>query len=717
MTDTLNGFATAPRGLTGLLVEELRTLGVEVGREHPAGVHFRGDLAGAYRVCLWSRLASRVLLHLAGFPAEDADDLYAGVRRIDWSRHMAPTGTLAVDFTGQGAGIRHTRFGAQKVKDGIVDRFRERFGGRPSVRRERPDLRVRAHLGGGRAEIYLDLAGEPLHRRGYRTAMVAAPLKENLAAAILLRAGWPAIAGEWGGLFDPLCGSGTLLVEGALMAGDIAPGLLRDHFGFLRWKGHDASAWTALVEKARERRAAGRARIPPIVGTDRDPRAVDAARAAVAAAGLEDIIVVRQAPAEQAGRPREQYSCPTGLVVTNPPYGKRLGEVEQLRGLYQALGRRLVADFSGWKAAVFTANPDLGRAIGLRAARSHRMYNGALECRLLRFELDAANVVDRGPRPPLTAARLLGDRREAHAREAAAGMVANRLRKNRRRLKALLNDATVGVYRLYDADIPEHAVRVDGYRPADGSADWLVVTEYRPPVQVDRDRARAHLCQAVAGVLEATGLPAERVLIHRADFKGDRPVKPCTVTVAEAGGRFELDLADPRGRVLAPERRGLRRRFVEGAAGVSVLQLGAADPGPAVLAARAGATPVHVVAGSEGETGVVERSRDLDGIDPGRLVIETRAAADWLAGGGTERVFDRVLLDLDGLERGTPLLRSLGDALARVAPGGELWIVAGHRRWQAEAVAGQAVEDHSDRLLPEDCRRHPERFGCWRIRS
>ena len=239
----LTFFATAPRGVERVLATELRSLGAAHVREARGGVSFAGPLEAGYRACLWSRLATRVLLGLGRFPAASADELYAGVQSVDWRQHLGPEGTLAVTFTGTNETIRDTRFGAVKTKDAVVDQLRTATGKRPSVDTRRPDVRLNVHLERGRADLALDLSGESLHRRGYRAerVQVEAPLKENLAAAVLALAGWAAIGGRGGSFVDPLCGSGTLPIEAALVVADIAPGLVgragTDAFGFFRWRG------------------------------------------------------------------------------------------------------------------------------------------------------------------------------------------------------------------------------------------------------------------------------------------------------------------------------------------------------------------------------------------------------------------------------------------------------------------------------------------------
>ena len=280
-------------------------MGLDDVKQEPGGASFAYGLGAAYRACLWSRTGTRVLVPLTSFPAESREQVYEGVRAVDWDDHLAPGGTLACDVTGTSPAITDTHFGAQLVKDAVVDQIRERHGERPSVQLHRPSVRLTVHLSRGRGTLSVDLAGESLHRRGYREPgkQVEAPLKETLAAAILLAAGWPRLAAEGGSLRDPLCGSGTFLLEGALMAADMAPGLLRDYWGFAGWRGHDEAAWSALMEEARERRAAGLARLQElqstgallISGADRDLRAIRLAQAAAERAGLRDVVRFRRA--------------------------------------------------------------------------------------------------------------------------------------------------------------------------------------------------------------------------------------------------------------------------------------------------------------------------------------------------------------------------------------------------------------------------------------
>jgi 23S rRNA (guanine2445-N2)-methyltransferase / 23S rRNA (guanine2069-N7)-methyltransferase len=272
-------FATCPKGLEYLLRDELIAIGASDVREALAGAHFSGTLETAYRACLWSRMASRILLPLAEFDAGDDDALYRGVQDIDWSQHLAAHATFAVDAGTAMSKLTHSQFIGLRVKDAVVDQFRQRDGNRPGIDTDEPDIRINLRLRRDRATLSLDLAGSPLHRRGWREVQGEAPLKENLAAAMLLRARWPEVYAAGGALLDPMCGSGTLLIEGALMAADVAPGLRREYFGFLGWQQHDIALWRGLLDEAKQRAETGQRGLRSVFfGSDADPRMVQTAK-------------------------------------------------------------------------------------------------------------------------------------------------------------------------------------------------------------------------------------------------------------------------------------------------------------------------------------------------------------------------------------------------------------------------------------------------------
>ena len=373
-------FATTALGTEALLVQELEQIGAHSVRSGRAGVHFQGHLEMGLRACLWSRIASRILLPLKTFRAENPDQLYAGVRSIYWSEHLTSRDTLAVDFSTSQSKITHSHYGALKVKDAVVDQFRTLEGTRPSVDPGRPSVRINVYLLRDEATVSIDLSGESLHRRGYRLEGAPAPLKENLAAALLKTAGWmkdPSHA-----FLDPMCGSGTLPIEAAWIAARRAPGLTRDYFGFLGWQGHVPVLWRRLLEEARDVEIRDRKQLPKIVGYDQDFRVVRVALTNVDKAGLTGRVHIEKRELSGVERIAE-----AGVFLVNPPYGERLGDVEALKPLYKNLGDTLKQKFKGWEGYVFTGSSDLAKVVGLKAARRHVLFNGAIECRLLQYDL------------------------------------------------------------------------------------------------------------------------------------------------------------------------------------------------------------------------------------------------------------------------------------------------------------------------------------------
>lgn len=493
---TLSLFATTPKGLELLLVDELKALGAENAAEKLAGVAFTGDLTLAYKACLWSRLANRILLELGKAPASTPEALYAAVQTIDWSQHIDIESTFAVHCVCSQSAIDHSLFAAQKIKDAIVDQLRDKFGTRPNVERDKPDVSIYVYLHRDVATISLDLSGESLHKRGYRLSTGAAPLKENLAAAILLRSGWPAIAKEGGSLLDPMCGSGTLLIEGALIAGDSAPGLGRDYFGFLGWKKHQPQIWEPLRQDAQKRSEKGLASLPVLVGYDKDPAAIKIAFDNIERAGLRGKIHVEK---RELADFAPNASAKPGLVVTNPPYGERLGEIDELRPLYTLLGERLKQAFKGWRGAMFTGNPELGKQMGLRAKKYYSLFNGPLACKLFLFDIEPSYFVDRSEGADNARLVRAAQRVVSQQSSEAVQMFVNRLRKNLKHLKRQAEKKGLESYRVYDADLPEYAFAIDVTK------DAAHVKEYQAPKSIDKQKVlqrRQEMLAVLPEVLE-----------------------------------------------------------------------------------------------------------------------------------------------------------------------------------------------------------------------
>lgn len=714
---TVRFFVTAAAGTADLVAAELAALGGAELSEARGGVHCTGDLELAYRACLWSRVGLRVLWPVGEFEAADEAALYRGVRDVDWSRHLAADGTLAVDFTAHDGAITHARFGAQRVKDAIVDQFREATGRRPSVDTAAPDLRVNVRLERERAVVSVDLAGDSLHRRGYRARQVAAPLKENLAAAILLRSSWPDIAAAGGAFVDPMCGAGTLPIEAALIAADAAPGLLRDRFGFSRWRGHDAACWQRLVTEAEQRRSRGK--LPPgrIFGFDRDGAAVAAAREAARRAGVDRCIEIRCTPlAELPDAPAR-----AGLLAVNPPYGERIGSASGLEDLYALLGRRLREGYVGWQAAVFTGNPPLGRALGIEARRTHRMMNGPIECRLLRLDVAPERFMrprDPARPPPFDAVR-------ARARPGAQ-MIANRLAKNLRELSAWARREAVACYRLYDADMPEYAFAIDLYRsaPADDARRWLMVQEYAPPASVDRDRARARREELLSVLTEVTGVPPEAIFMRlRRPQKGKAQYEKLheegRFEVVEEGGlRFAVNFTDYLDTGLFLDHRLTRARLRELARGKRFLNLFAYTGTATVYAAAGGAVGTRSVDLSNTYLDWARRNLELNGCAGPRHVLERADCLEWVQRPVVER-YDLAFVDPPTFSNSKSMQRDfdvqrdhaalLSGVLQRLEPGGLLIFSTNLRRFRldAEALGSVEIEDWTAATLPRDFARRP----------
>lgn len=719
-------FASCPRGCNDLLVRELTELGAEQVREQPLGVSFRGGLAVAYRACLESRVASRVFLELAQFEAGTADELYAAARGLPWNLHIGPAGTLACDFTGRHPTITHTQFGALRLKDAIVDSLRDATGARPNIDTQRPGVRVHAHAQRTRITISLDLSGEGLHRRGYRATGGEAPLRENLAAGILLRAGWPRIAAEGGEFLDPLCGSGTLVIEAAMIAADIAPGLGREYFGFLGWLGHDAGLWGDL-----KREAAARARVAlpgtVIRGFDRDAQVLRLAAGNAGRAGVGTIVAfeVRElagaAPAGIGG---------SGLLCTNPPYGVRLGDVEVARAVHRELGAMLQERFAGWQAAVITGSPQLGLDIGLRAWRTHTVWNGALECRLLRFDLAAARLRSIAP------GRSPGARIDPTlAQTPGARMFANRLAKNRDRLGAWAQREGVSCYRLYDADMPEYSFAIDLYASADSPAHWLYVQEYAAPATIDPQAAQRRRGEALAVLPEVTGVAAEHIFlrVRRRHARGEQYEKRAASgrfhVVAEGGLRFHVNFTDYLDTGLFLDHRVTRARLRAAAAHRRFLNLFGYTGSATVYAAAGRARSTTTVDLSHTYLDWAKRNLALNGASGRDHEFVQADCREWLReAAGRRRQYDMIFLDpptfsssrrmqgvLDIQRDHVDLIEA---SLAILAPGGLLVFSTNAQKFRLDPVlAGRhAVEDVSAATLPHDFARNPKIHQCFEIR-
>ena len=708
--------ATCPKGLELLLAEELQAIGAEGIKETVAAVHFQGSMEVAYRACLWSRLANRILMPLHSFMLNEADDLYQECNDIPWEAHFSAAQSIAIDFIGTSRLIDNTMYGSQRVKDAIVDRIRRIEGERPNVDTKNPDIRIQVRQHKGRVTVSLDISGESLHRRGYRTGQGTAPIKENLAVALLLRANWPAMAAEGGALLDPMCGSGTLIIEGAMMAADIAPGMLREHYGFDQWIQHDAELWQRLIDEAHQRRATGLENLKlDIRGYDANPRVLEYTSQNIENVGLDEHIRLAHKPIDQFGKPTAER----GLLLTNPPYGERLGEVDELIPLYQKLGTVLQKNFQGWRAAIFTGNVDLGRETDLSPTKQYSLFNGTIPCKLLVFE-------DMTSKSAQIAARLS---KPAPAQQLTEGarMVLNRLKKNQRKLDGWRKKSGISCYRLYDADIPEYAVAVDIYDQS------IYVQEYAPPSTISEKVARERFGEIKQAVKEFSA--NFRGKIHykeRRRQKGDSQYERLNsgpsdaIQVSEGNAQFEVNLSDYLDTGLFLDHRPVRALIGDMVKGKSFLNLFCYTAAASVQAAIAGASHSLSIDMSNTYLDWAQRNFDLNSLRSSKHQLLRADCLKWLEIEGEQ--YDVIFLDpptfsnSKKMDSVLDIQRDHGDliraSMAKLVPGGTLIFSNNFRKFKMDELTERQFDcqNITPQTLDLDFERNPRIHNVWKIK-
>jgi 23S rRNA (guanine2445-N2)-methyltransferase / 23S rRNA (guanine2069-N7)-methyltransferase len=717
--DSLRFFATAPRGVTDLLATELSELGATSVADNRAGVEFEGTLETAYRACLWSRLANRILLPLAEFEAADPDALYEGCQAIDWSAHMNSNGTLAIDANVSNSRITHSHYASLRIKDAIVDQFNAKVGHRPGVDTERPDLRINAYIHRDVARIYVDLSGASLHQRGYRLGTGEAPLKENLAAAILLRAGWPEIARQGGALVDPMCGSGTLVLEAAMMAGDVAPGLRRTWFGLTRWKQHDDALWQRLISEACDREAAGLKRMPTLLGFDADRRVLDRARENAERLDIPNLNFIYQDLFDF------RHDFPdSGLVVTNPPYGRRLMDSGDLPRLYSALGQVLRTHFQGWSAAVFTEEQKLGKSIGIRSHKQHTLYNGAIACRLLHFAVDADNFFDDSRLPK----RLKQDELSPQSQD-----FSNRLQKNLKQRKRWAEREGIECYRIYDADLPDYAAAIDCYgNRSNPEQQWVCIQEYEAPKKIDPDLVKRRTRELRTIAQDVLDLDESQLFYKsRARQRGENQYEKLASesrfhVVTEGACKLRVNFTDYVDTGLFLDHRPVRQLIEQQAKGRRFLNLFAYTGAATIHAAVGGASSSLSIDLSNTYLDWAKRNLQLNKLDESKHRLLRADCLQWLKQDHKES-WDLIFLDpptFSNSKRMDDLLDIQRDhvqlierSMRLLAEDGTLYFSTNLRSFKLdEQLAAQfKLTDISMKSIPEDFQRRSNIHFCFAI--
>ncbi len=749
-------FATTPKAMETILTDELRTFGINNIKATMAGVAFQGDLETAYRACLWSRTANRILLVLSSFEVKIQEDLYKGIQQINWFEHINPEDTFAVSFSAKNSqAINNTHFGALKVKDAIVDQMRDTFQKRPSIDTERPNIRINVYLQGEQAQLSLDLSGESLHRRGYRDVNIRAPMKENLAAAMLLRCGWPEIAKHKGTLIDPMCGSGTLLLEAGMIAADYAPGLLRDYFGFIGWKKHDAECWKKLRMEALQRRKTGMDTLPIIVGFDQNKQTVKTALAHITNAGLQNKIHVERRDIEDS-EPAESWK--TGLLICNPPYGERLGDEQETAELYKKFGESLKAHFLGWKAAMIISNPELGFRLGIRSQKPITLFNGALECKLLRLNIEESNffipkarnqeeritkvlAINTAKQPEKESNARIELQSENEPNEVSedknderikAVDFANRLKKNFKKLSKWAKQNAITCYRIYDADLPEYAAAIDIYA---GEQTWINVQEYEPPKTIDQHKADQRLAGLLSVIPQVLGVDNAQVFLkirkkQRSTDQYEKHDDQGRFHIIEEGGcKLLVNFEDYLDTGLFLDHRPIRQLIQQQANNKRFLNLFAYTGSATVHAAMGGAKSTTTVDMSNTYIEWAKKNMALNK-NAGEHEFIQADCLDWLKTEANEedrRQYDLIFLDPPTFSNSKRMddvfdiqndhVQLIKNAAALLADNGVLYFSTNFRRFKMElsALSDLSIEDISASTIPEDFLRNPRIHYCWKI--
>ena len=708
-------FATTARGFEELLKSELTELGAQDAKVAQGGVHYWADDETLYRTLLWSRLSSRILLPIVQAKVFSDLDLYSAVVGVNWLDYFDEKVHFFVDFNGTNQEIRHTQFGAMRVKDGIVDYFERHGRARPNVDKEQPDIRIHAYLNRDNVVLSLDLSGDALHMRGYREDTGKAPLRETLAAAIVLRSGWQ----KGTPLVDPMCGSGTLLIEAAQMEAQIAPQLYRLHWGFDFWQGHNQAAWEKVKEEALALAEAEKQRENPphFYGFDLDHRVLQKAKQNAKNAGVAHLMQWQQGDVAAIKNPSPNVA---GTVICNPPYGERLGTTPALIALYSVFGQRLKQQFAGWNASIFSGEPSLLDCLRLRSHRQFKAKNGPLDCVQKNYQ-----IAERAEQSAVENA-LEFDRTSSVTPEVAVDF-ANRLQKNIKKIEKWAKQQGLDAYRLYDADLPEYNLAVDRY------ADHIVVQEYAAPKNIDENKARQRLLDAVNATLQVTGIETNKLILKvRQKQKGTNQYEKLAnkgeyFYVNEYGAKLWVNLTDYLDTGLFLDHRLTRKMLGEMAQGKDFLNLFAYTGSATVHAALGKAKSTTTVDMSNTYLNWAEQNLLLNDIEGKQHKLIQADCLQWLE--KCDRQFDLIFVDPPTFSNSKRMEDSwdvqrdhikLMTNLKRILrPNGTVVFSNNKRGFKMDFAKleelGLSAVEISHKTLPLDFERNKQIHNCWLV--
>ena len=708
-------FATTARGFEELLKSELTELGAQDAKVAQGGVHYWADDETLYRTLLWSRLSSRILLPIVQAKVFSDLDLYSAVVGVNWLDYFDEKVHFFVDFNGTNQEIRHTQFGAMRVKDGIVDYFERHGRARPNVDKEQPDIRIHAYLNRDDVVLSLDLSGDALHIRGYREDTGKAPLRETLAAAIVLRSGWQ----KGTPLVDPMCGSGTLLIEAAQMEAQIAPQLYRLHWGFDFWQGHNQAAWEKVKEEALALAEAEKQRenSPHFYGFDLDHRVLQKAKQNAKNAGVAHLMQWQQGDVAAIKNPSPNVA---GTVICNPPYGERLGTTPALIALYSVFGQRLKQQFAGWNASIFSGEPSLLDCLRLRSHRQFKAKNGPLDCVQKNYQ-----IAERAEQSAVENA-LEFDRTSSFFSEVAVDF-ANRLQKNIKKIEKWAKQQGLDAYRLYDADLPEYNLAVDRY------ADHIVVQEYAAPKNINENKARQRLLDAVNATLQVTGIETNKLILKvRQKQKGTNQYKKLAnkgeyFYVNEYGAKLWVNLTDYLDTGLFLDHRLTSKMLGEMAQGKDFLNLFAYTGSATVHAALGKAKSTTTVDMSNTYLNWAEQNLLLNDIEGKQHKLIQADCLQWLE--KCDRQFDLIFVDPPTFSNSKRMEDSwdvqrdhikLMTNLKRILrPNGTIVFSNNKRGFKMDFAKleelGLSAVEISHKTLPLDFERNKQIHNCWLV--
>lgn len=697
-------FISCAKGLEYLLENEVRSLGLTVSRVCPQGVYGEATLAVVYQLCLWSRLANRVQLILFTGAVQEEKSLYQLCYQFHWQTVFTADKTLAIEFHGSSAHFRNSMFGAQVIKDAVVDHFRQLSGQRPTICRDKPDILLHAYLHHDTITLSFDLTGYSLHQRGYRLSAGEAPIKETLAAALLIRADWPTLATKGYALHDPFCGSGTFVIEAAMMAAQIAPGLLRHDQSLIHWVNHQPTLWEKLREQALQQ-------IAPIscqlIGSDTNGKLIAMAKENAERAGVLPLLHFSVQPWQEC-----RAATPQGLLIGNPPYGERLGEANSLIPLYQQIGEIAHTYFQGWQAAFLSSEPMLAKAIGLRASKNYSFFNGSLACKLYCFTLTADNQ--------------LKNNQNTITLSASAQMLANRLKKNEQHRKKWAKREHVFCYRVYDADLPDYAFAIDKYN------DYLLLQEYAAPKTISNHKAERHKLDVLQVAPMVLGISADKVIFkQRKQQKGKQQYEKMgnsarRFVVHEGKVDLWVNLYDYLDTGLFLDHRPLRLQFAKLPPKTRFLNCFCYTATASVHAALAGAVTTNVDL-SNTYLRWAEDNFSLNQLDTSRHQFVQFDCLEWLT--LAKDKFDVIFLDppsfsnskrmsatLDILRDHAMLIKS---AMRLLAPEGVLYFSTNLRQFRLDARLEETywIKDISAQTIDLDFSRDKRIHHCYQLKN